>query len=81
MYDLARTCFCYLINSYDLLQNNLGFEFAHAIHSSDFSEYEEHKPQEKKFEGSPLIRRSSFRTTYQEDEPVDEHVDEPPPEI
>ena len=77
MYDLARTCFCFLINGYELLSNHLGFEFAASIHSADFSEYEEYKPQEKKVEGTPLIRRSSFRTAYQE-----EHYEPPPlPEI
>jgi len=80
MYDLARACFCYLINGYELLNNHLQYEFAYAIHSGDFSEYEEHKPQEKieekKIEGGPLIRRSSFRTAHQADEP-----DEPPPPL
>ena len=77
MYDLARTCFCYLINGYELLNNHLQYEFAYAIHSGDFSEYEEYKPQEKKIEGTPL-RRSPFRTADEPDEHVDEPVDEPP---
>ncbi len=75
MYDLSRLCFCYLINGYELLSNHLQYEFAYAIHSGIFSEYEEHKPQEKKieekkFEGIPLRRCSSFITAYQEN---DEH--------
>ena len=77
LYNLARSCFFFLINGYELLSNHLGFEFAASIHSGDFSEYEEYKPQEKKIEGTPL-RRSSFRTAHQADD-----VQEPnePPEI
>ena len=71
MYDLARTCFCYLINNYELLSNHLGFEFAYAIHSGNFSEYEEHKPQEKKIEEKKIEI-----TAHQADEP-----DEPPPPL
>ena len=77
MYDLARSCFFFLINGYELLNNHLQYEFAYAIHSGDFSEYEEYKPQEKKIEGTPL-RRSPFRTADEPDEHVDEPVDEPP---
>ena len=50
MYDLARTCFCYLLNGYELLHNLLGPNFAYSIHNADFSEYE---PQEEKVEGTP----------------------------
>ena len=38
LYELARTCFCYLINGYSLVNNNLGYSFANAIHSGDFSD-------------------------------------------
>jgi hypothetical protein len=41
MYELARTCFCYLINGYSLVTNNLGYEFAYSIHSGIFTELEE----------------------------------------
>ena len=70
MYDLARTCFCFLINGYELLSNHLGFEFAHSIHTGIFSDFQE-KIEEKKFE----------RTAHQEDDDnePDEHADEPPP--
>jgi len=62
MYDLARSCFYFLINGYELLSNHLGFEFAASIHSGDFSEYEEYKPQEK----------------IEDDEHVDEPDEPPP---
>ena len=38
MYELARTLFCFLINGYSLVTNNLGYEFAYAIHAGDFSQ-------------------------------------------
>ena len=77
MYDLARTCFCFLINGYELLSNHLGFEFAHSIHTGIFSDFQE-KIEEKKIEGTPL-RRSPFRSAYQEDDVHD--PDDEPPEI
>ena len=40
MYELARTCFCYIINGYEMVTNNLGYEFAYAVHAGVFSEYE-----------------------------------------
>ncbi len=63
--DLARTCFCFLINGFSLVTNNLGFEFGHAIHSGDFSGLEEPV-------GEPpiLTRASNFRTGYEE--PIEE---------
>ena len=36
-YKLARTCFCYMINGFQLVQNNLNYEFAYAIHAGDFT--------------------------------------------
>ena len=65
MYELARTCFCYLINGYSLVTNNLGYEFAYAIHSGIFSGLEEPI-------GEPpiLTRASNFRTGYEE--PIEE---------
>jgi len=67
----------YVNNKYDLLNNLLDYVFCcTSIHSGNFSEYEEYKPQEK-IESTPLIRRSPFRTAYQE-----EHYEPPPlPEI
>ena len=69
MYELARTCFCYLINGYSLVTNNLGYEFAYAIHAGDFSNLKE--PIE---EPPILTRASNFRTTYEEqaEEPIEE---------
>ena len=39
--DLARTLFCFLINGFSLVTNNINYEFGHAIHSGDFSGLEE----------------------------------------
>ena len=71
-YELARTCFCYMINGYNLVTNNLGLEFAHAIHAGDFSKLEE--PTEE----PPLIqpRGTPFRTAYERNQ--EEPIEEPP---
>ena len=63
LYELARTCFCYMINGYNLVTNNLGYEFAYAVHAGDFSELIE--PEEE----PPLLptRCSPFRTAYEEE--------------
>ena len=68
--DLARSVFCFLINGFSLVTNNLGFEFGHAVHAGDFSELD--KPQEElpvlpEYE-RPLIQKrcSKFRTAYEE---------------
>ena len=75
MYELARTCFCYLINGYSLVTNNLGFEFAYSIHSGDFSKLENEPIGEP-----PLLTRcSKFRTAYEEptaEEPAEEPVED-----
>ena len=68
LYELAKSCFCFLINGYELVTNNLGYEFAYAIHSGDFSGLEE--PM-----GEPpiLTRASNFRTAYEQaEEPVED---------
>ena len=64
-YELARTCFCYMINGYNLVTNNLGYEFAYSIHTGTFSELIE--PEEE----PPVLsaRCSPMRTAYEE-EPI-----------
>ena len=68
--DLARTLFCFLINGFSLVTNNINYEFGHAIHSGDFSGLEEQI-------GEPpiLTRASNFRTAYEE--PAEERAEEP----
>ena len=63
LYDLAKSCFCYITNGYELVTNNLGFDFAYAVHSGDFTALIE---PEKQAEEPPLTR-------------VEEQVEEPPP--
>ena len=59
LYESARTCFCYLINGYQLINNQLGHKFAFAVHAGEFSEFIEP-------DGEPLLqaRCSPFRTAY-----------------
>ena len=69
LYELARTVFCYIMNSYELQTNHLGYDFAYAIHSGDFTELIETE------EKPPLLTRcSQFRTSYEE--PVEEPVED-----
>ena len=69
--ELAKSCFCFLINGYELVTNNLGYEFAYAVHAGDFSQLKE------PIEEPPLLTRcSQFRTSYEER--VEEPVEEPP---
>ena len=66
LYELARICFCYVINGHQLINNQLGFSFAYAIHTGEFSEFVEESNEEP-----PLIqaRCSPTRTAY-EDNPL-----------
>jgi len=67
LYDLARNLFFLYINGFEMMQNNLGYEFAHAVHSGDFSELEENKRQiQNNDEDKPLCRTES----------IDDHTDE-----
>ena len=60
-YELTRTCFCYMINGFQLVNNNLDYVFAHAVHTGDFSELEEPIAE------PPVLsaRCSPFRTAYE----------------
>ena len=70
LYELAKSCFCFLINGYELQTNNLGYEFAYSIHSGDFSQLEKEPIEEP-----PLLTRcNQFRTGY---EPAEEPAEEP----
>ncbi len=40
LYDLAKTSFFYIMNGYEMTHNNLGFDFAYAVHAGDFTEFE-----------------------------------------
>ena len=70
LYDLTRSVFCFLINGYELLTNNLGYEFAYSVHSGDFSGLEESVE-----EPPQLTRCSQFITAYEE--PIEEQAEEP----
>ena len=70
MYELAKTCFVYIINGYEMTHNNLGFEFAYAVHSGIFTDYEPpfNEPSFKEPEEEPPIiqpRATEFRTGYE----------------
>ena len=72
MYELARTCFCYIINNYEMTHNSLGFEFAYAVHAGVFSEYEGRftdQPKEPEPEPTPPPLR---RTGYEISLPIED---------
>ena len=58
------------------MQNNLGFEFAHAIYSGQFSELEEVEREEKKQSIEAYDRRSSVRIAIKEDDHDNREPDE-----
>ena len=71
--DLARTLFCFLINGFSLVTNNINYEFGHAIHSGDFSGLEEEQIGEPPI----LTRASNFRTAYEQaEERAEERAEE-----
>ena len=75
MYELAKTCFFYIINGYEMVTNNIGYEFAYAVHSGNFTEYEPpFKEQEKEEEEPPIIqpRATEFRTGYEISLPIED---------
>ena len=76
MYELAKTCFFYIINGYEMVTNNLGYEFAYAVHSGVFSEYEPpfKEPAKEPVEEPPIIqpRATEFRTGYENSLPIED---------
>ena len=66
LYDLTKTVFCYIINNYEMTINNLGFDFAYAVHSGDFTQYEPPLKKtiepEKQAEEPPPIEDPSILT-------------------
>ena len=74
MYELARTCFFYVLNGYEMVHNNLGFDFAYAIHSGVFTEFEPPFKEPAKEEEPPIIqpRAPEFRTGYENSLPIED---------
>ena len=67
MYELARTCFFYVVNGYEMVHNSLGFEFAYAVHAGIFTEYEPpftDKPiKEEEPPTPPLLTRTGYENS------------------
>jgi len=65
LYELARNLFVLYINGFEMMQNNLGYEFAHAVHSGNFSELEEENKRQiqPSDEDDPLCRTQSIEHT------------------
>lgn len=65
LHELAKILFVLYINGFEMIQNNLGYDFAHAVHSGDFSELEqENKRQiQPSDEDDPLCRTQSIEHT------------------
>ena len=77
MYELSKTCFFYIINGYEMTHNNLGFEFAYAVHAGVFTEYEEpfKEPTTKEEEQEPPPPPPLRRTGYENSLPIEEPAD------
>ena len=72
MYELARTCFFYIINGYEMVHNNLGFDFAYAIHSGVFTEFEPPFKESAKEEEPPSPPQPLTRTGYENSLPIED---------
>ena len=80
MYELARTCFFYVVNGYEMVHNTLGFEFAYAVHAGVFTEYEgpftdQQKEPEPETPPPPPLRRSGYENLPIEEEPAERAED------
>ena len=80
LYELARTCFFYAINGYEMTQNNLGFDFAYSVHSGDFSQFEgpfTDKPikEEEPTPPPPPLRRTGYEYSLPIEKPVEEQAE------
>ena len=65
MYELARSMFFYVINGYEMTNNNLGFDFAYAVHAGDFTEFELPFTEKAKEEEPAIPRATLTRTGYE----------------
>ena len=72
MYELAKTCFFYIINGYEMTNNNLGFEFAYAVHAGDFTEFELPFTEKAKEEEPPNPPPPLTRTGYENSLPIEQ---------
>jgi len=48
LYELSRSVFFYIINGYEMVYNNFGYDFSYAVHSGDFKKFE--PPNEERAE-------------------------------
>ena len=72
LYDLAKTSFFYIMNGYEMTHNNLGFDFAYAVHAGDFSEFEPPFTDSSFTEQELEIPRATLtRCEEQAEEPVE----------
>lgn len=69
LHELAKILFVLYINGFEMMQNNLGYDFAHAVHSGNFSELEEENKRQNHLsdrmtqdidEDDPLCRTQSI---------------------
>jgi len=75
MEDLAKSCFCFIINGYEMVTNNLGFDFMYASHSGDFTALIE--PVEEPPVEPPIEEPSPLKRCEKQTEPAEEPAAEP----
>lgn len=76
MEELAKSCFCFIINGYEMVTNNLGFDFVYAAHSGDFSELIEPPFKEQEPPPPPPLTRTLTRTGYENSLPIEQEPTE-----
>ena len=73
MYELSKISFFYIMNGYEMTQNNLGFEFAYAVHSGVFTDYEppfnEPSFKEPEPESTPPLTRTGYENSLPIEDP------------
>jgi len=79
LHELAKILFVLYINGFEMMQNNLGYEFAHCVHSGNFSELEEEN--KRQIQLSDRLTPVRLTQNIDEDDPLCrtqsiEHTDE-----
>ena len=94
LYELSRSVFFHIINGYEMIYNDLGYDFEYAVHSGDFKKFEqlneerteehtEERQEEQVIENifleQPIEEREEEHTEEREEEQIMENILLEPP--
>jgi hypothetical protein len=85
LYELSRSVSFHIIYGYEMVYNNLGYDFAYAVHAGNFKAFEppdeppdELPPIEEHTELPPIEEHNEERAEEHTEEPfIEEHTEEP----